>query len=388
MSAERAVHLVTVWNPLYTRDVDQHFTLLLEWARKYDEKKAGDDDLYVWWGKVRSPNRQQPLARKDEVKDLAAELSSGGEREVHLYVTDYRSLYVGELLGIHEGDLPAKEQAHAPAYYRDKNLSCDFWFKLGDFRRLVVDDLPAVAEELRKLHNVHYHDKPVSIYGGMVDLPLFVTRPDATTFFDDDEREVSTGGRLWAEYDAEMGGGVAAIQRDLRDNVLGGVTWNALDSTARTSIAGAEKLFREHRDDPAFDFAPVILNFAKAIEIQCNAALRAVAQRLPVAVRHVNVEGTSVDLARTRGLSLGQLSHAIAGDRELNQALTKAVENGAWFTGSLPPILEALRGVRNPGVHEVPVDRDTATRWRNQLLGVGSKGHLVDLAAVKAIRHR
>lgn len=133
---------MTVWNPLYTRDVDQHFALLLEWARKLDEQKAKDDELYVWWGKVRSPNRQQPMARKDDVKALAAELGASPDREVHLYVTDYRSLYVGELLAIHEGDLPAREQGHVPAYYREKDLSCDFSFKLGDFRRLVVDDLP------------------------------------------------------------------------------------------------------------------------------------------------------------------------------------------------------------------------------------------------------
>ncbi|MEX2179221.1 MAG: DUF2283 domain-containing protein [Gemmatimonadaceae bacterium] len=33
-------HLLTAWNPLYTRDVDQHFTLLLHWARLAQEGKA------------------------------------------------------------------------------------------------------------------------------------------------------------------------------------------------------------------------------------------------------------------------------------------------------------------------------------------------------------
>lgn len=377
------VHIVTVWNPLYTRDVDQHFSLLLDWARKFDDRKAGDDDLYVWWGKVRSPNRQQPLPRKEDVEALASELNGGSERETHLYVTDYRSLYVGELLAIQEGQLPPSEQGHVPEYYREKNLSCDFWFKLGDMRRLVANDLPMVAEELRKLRNVHYHDKPVSLYGGMVDLPLVVTRPDGTQFFDPEEREVAAGDRLWVEYDAEMGGGIAAIERDLRENVLGEQVWSALEWTARTCVAGAEKLFREHRDDPAFDFSPVILNFAKAVEVQCNRTLRAAAQKLPVPVRHVNVEGRSVDLAKTRGLTLGQLAHAIASDRELNQGLAGVLANGGWFAASLPSTLDALRDVRNPGAHEKRIDRDTAARWRNQLLGVGCEGVLVDLAKVR-----
>ena len=32
--------------------------------------------------------------------------------------------------------------------------------------------------ELKLLRNPEYHDRPVSLYGGMVDLPLIVVRPD------------------------------------------------------------------------------------------------------------------------------------------------------------------------------------------------------------------
>jgi len=38
-----------------------------------------------------------------------------------------------------------------------------------------------VIEQLRQLRNVRYHDQRVSLYGGMVDLPLVVTRPDGAT---------------------------------------------------------------------------------------------------------------------------------------------------------------------------------------------------------------
>ena len=383
MTAPR--HLLTVWNPLYTSDVDQHFAMLLDWATRRDEGKADDEDVYVWWGKVKSPNRQQPLKHKEDIAALEQALDAPDHPEMHLYVTDYRSLYVGELLGIAENALTVEEKAHVPAYYRDKELGCDFWFMIGDFRRLVTDDLPRVAEELRALRNVHYHDKPVSLYGGMVDLPLLVTRPDGATFFDADERDEATGGKLWLQHDARMGGGVAAIERDLRDNVLGDAVWNALDWSARTSVAGAEKLFREHRNDPTFDFSPVIMQLSKALEIQANATLRAVTAKLPPAARMTNVEGKSVDLASARGLGLGQLAHAIS-SRELAEALARSAENAGWFTGQLPAVLDALREVRNPGVHAARVDRDTASRWRNHVIGVGCKGHLTDLAAVKPKR--
>ena len=374
-------HLVTVWNPLYTREVEQHLDVLLRWAALLDQQKAGEDDLYVWWGKVKSSNRQQPLRRAPDVRELAAELASGQRTdEAHLYVTDYRSLYVGDLLEIHEGDLPAGERAHAPAYYFEQELSCDFWFRLGDLRRLVRDDLPDVARELQKLRNVHYNDRPVSLYGGMVDIPLVVTRPDGAAFFDPDERDAITGGGLWVEYDAERGAGAYDMQRELRLNVLGDEVWEALDITARSTVADAERVYRDHRDDPGFDFAPVVMGFAKAVEIQCNVILRRAAAKLPPAARMANVEGKSVDLAKSYGLSLGQLSRAIAGEKARVEALAKLLANGGWFTGQLPPILEELRDVRNPAAHAERIARDVATVWRNRILGVGSQGLLVELA--------
>ena len=70
------------------------------------------------------------------------------------------------------------DPAHVPAYYRHQSLRCDCWFKLLDIRRLAQDDTLAVIAELKRLRNVHYNDRPVSLYGGMVDLPLVVTRED------------------------------------------------------------------------------------------------------------------------------------------------------------------------------------------------------------------
>ena len=65
-----ARHLLTVWNPSDSASaMDQHLACLLEWSAKRDEKKCEDDDVYVWWGKLASPNRQQPLPH---VKDVLA----------------------------------------------------------------------------------------------------------------------------------------------------------------------------------------------------------------------------------------------------------------------------------------------------------------------------
>jgi len=363
-------HLVTVWNPSYAENaMEQHLAVLLGHA------KADPDDAYVWWGKVRSENRLQRQAHEQEVEAiddaLAADLDM--KEEVQLYLTDYRSLYVAAVDEIVR-ELDAAELGSAPAYYRRRNLHCDFWFRLSDIRLLVADDLLGVIRELRQLRNVHYHDKPVSLYGGMVDLPLVVTRPDGRRFFDREERDAITEGRHWAQWDAEQGSGVAAMERELRDNLLGEKVWAALEPTTRRFLATGEKLFREHRADPAFDFGPVIGAFAKALEVQCRTVLRRALAKAPRDARLVNVNGQTVDLAEQRTLTLGQLNHALSTEQKLAAALTAALADRGWFSGQLPPILAAFTEVRNPGVHETRVDRATAAHWRDQLLGVGSEG--------------
>src|SRR5262245_38360405 len=83
-------HLVAVWNPSYEEDaLDLHASLLLDLAR---QAEIESDDVYVWWGRVRSQNRQQALPHLKEILALDSEIES--RDELHLYLTDYRSLYV------------------------------------------------------------------------------------------------------------------------------------------------------------------------------------------------------------------------------------------------------------------------------------------------------
>ena len=331
-------HLVTVWNPSYARDaMDEHLRVLREWGRRFAEGSADEDDVYVWWGKVKSSNRQQPMAHR---ADALAVGDQPENEEVQLYLTDYRALYVADVIDVRGDDLPPSEDEHVPSYYRVGELRCDLWFRLADIRRLVVDDTLGVVEELKKLANVHYNDRPVSIYGGMVDLPLVVTRPDGARFFDPDERETLAGDRLWAEFDAEQGSGISTVERDLRDNRFGETLWYALEPAARVFLATGERLYRDHRADAAFDFSLALTSLAKAVEVQANALLRAAAAKLSPAARRANVNGRTVDLTEHRSLSLGELARAIGGERELNEGLGRVL----------------ARATRSPS-HPIPTSR-------------------------------
>src|SRR2546426_3311784 len=133
-------HLVSVWNPSYAADaMDAHLDVLLRWADLYDHGKTDAEDVYVWWGKVRSARRLETLPHRDEILAIDGQCRSGVE--THLYLTDYRSLYVAQVGEITAEDVPADtpdERQHMPEYYAE--LAVDFWFRLFDIRRLVPND--------------------------------------------------------------------------------------------------------------------------------------------------------------------------------------------------------------------------------------------------------
>ncbi len=88
----QARHLVTVWNPSYADDaLDAHLRVLLRSAAG----QGGEEEPYVWWAKVRSPNRQQPMPYADDILAIQDQIDEGVE--THLYLTDYRSLCVTEV---------------------------------------------------------------------------------------------------------------------------------------------------------------------------------------------------------------------------------------------------------------------------------------------------
>lgn len=94
-------------------------------------------------------------------------------------------------------------------------------------------------------------------------------------------------------------------------------------------ISSAEKLFREHRDDPGFNFGQVITAFAQALERQVHVALAEGIAAIPASARRANVGGRTEDLSTFRPLTIGEMARVIGGERELNAALTSALEHGA-----------------------------------------------------------
>ena len=385
--SQPARHLLSVWNPSYADDaMDRHLEVLLRWATARREGRVDDDDVYVWWAKLRSPNRQAPLPHADEVLQLEPQIEAG--IETHLYLTDYNSLYVAHLVEITAenvlGEFP-DERDHMPTYYDQHDA--DFWFRIWDIRRLVASDPPATIEELKRLRNVRYHDRPVSLYGGIVDLPLIVTRQDGASWFAD--IGALTEGRRWAERDAELKGETERLSAELRDNLLGKEIWDALESSSRTFLTTAEAVFRARRGDPGFDFSGSAVEVTKAVETELNAlvfpALRRILAKAPLAQREVRTNEGRLDLGgRVAHQSLGTIRKLLDDNDAIRQPLRTALPHDwRWLEGELPAQLEPVRDLRNPAAHDRTVTREEMGRLRQSILGIGCEGLLIRIVRAK-----
>lgn len=380
-------HLLTVWSPIVDANaMEQHLRILQDAARQHHNGRLSADDVYVWWGKLRSPNRQAPLPHLDAI--LATETEQTRDdpgEETHLYLTDYSSLYVAHLGEVRKEPPSRQDRRVPPMYWQlSKRLGkkhdpdvCDCWFRLWDIRRLVEDDTAAVAHEIRKLRNVRYEGRSVSLYGGMVDLPLIVTTDDPVRYFDVETRKSWTGGQFWVEFDAEYSG-TGAIEKELRENLFGQRAWNALDPTTRTFIASGERMFRANIRDQMFDLGLTLLEFAKALEVRCNALLHTALDDAPPGVRWFNRDGTSVDASEAL-LSLGELARYLSG-RDVATYLCARLTNGGFVSTELPLVIGEIAELRNSVAHGVLVEREDVMRWRNRLCGVGCDGVLTRLA--------
>jgi hypothetical protein len=124
---------------------------MLDWAARFDRGECDDEDVYVWWAKLRSSNRDAArLPHHDDILAIDEQLVAGGE--AHLYLTDYRSLYVAELDCVTDDDVPAEgHQNHMPAYYASNRV--DLRFRINDLRRITYNDTLTAIDELKKLHN-------------------------------------------------------------------------------------------------------------------------------------------------------------------------------------------------------------------------------------------
>ncbi len=379
-------HLLALWSPSYSGDaLDAHLDVLLKWAGEHAAGRAESDDVYVWWAKIRSQNRDGRLPHHADV--LALDAQARDQVETHLYLTDYRSLYVADVGEVTDDDVREMqgELEHMPGYYAGHAI--DFWFRLFDLRRLVTGDTVEVSAELKKLRNTGYHDRPLSLYGGMVDLPLIVYREQRAAWFSD--KDALNEGRLWAESAAAHRSDAERMARDLRDNLFGREIWPLFGPATRSFLASAEAVFRLHRDDSGFDLSGAALSYAKAVETELNellfSALRTAMRGKQPQEREVRVDGRLIDLGgQVPHQTLGALKRLLEHEQIVQSGVKQAMRHDhSWVLGVLPRELAALTELRNRGAHADVTRAAELEGVRRAVVGIAGEGLLNKLVRAR-----
>ena len=74
----RPGHLLTVWNPSYAEDaLDAHLRVFLRWAersRDPADDASPEEDVYIWWAKIRSPRRAGELPHAAEIAAIQSQI--------------------------------------------------------------------------------------------------------------------------------------------------------------------------------------------------------------------------------------------------------------------------------------------------------------------------
>ena len=121
MNDSETRHLVGVWNPSYGVDVmESHILVLRGMVEQFRQSGGDEEDVYVWWGKIRSSRRQTALPHIADILSFEKELGEqdgDAQREVQLYLTDYRSLYVAHIAEITADDIREDEDDQEAAQH-------------------------------------------------------------------------------------------------------------------------------------------------------------------------------------------------------------------------------------------------------------------------------
>lgn len=375
-------HLLEVWDPIEgSEHLQAHSLVLLDAVRRFRSGRCTEDDVYVWWGHDCGGGAAPDRDQLEAVLRVPVEPSRDDPGpETLLYLTDFSSLYVAHVGEITREDVTSRRSASVPRIYRRNKMRCEVWYRLWDMRRIVDQDTQGVARQLREL-KIANSERPLALRGGIPKAPFVVTSDREDRYFEPAIRKQFIEDKFWVEFDSTRID-VGAVERDLRNNHFGNEAWNTYSPLARTFIATAERLWRDHSTDPMFDISVVLLELAKAVEVRVNEILKRAMQKAPPKLRSTNIDGRSVDVAGDQTLTLKEVARFIGSDHEVFKFLTERLTKGDWFARQLGPVISDLAEWRNAAAHGSEVEWSTVAQWRAQLMGIGCHGHLMQLAGV------
>ena len=254
-------NLLILYNPYYNQEmVEDHVRIL----GSYDDATQAK----VGFGKIRSKIRNYEHSKEERIDSLYDSISP--QKPLQLFLTDFSSMYVCYVADVAD-TLPADVQA--PAYY--EQLDVEKWFIVSDIREIANNDFEYVRDQvLVGFTTPNYGNHTYALYGNRYDYPLEVRQKEFLNYFEAHEE----GKRHFAQVFKSSK--YAAVQKDLIHYVYGKEILYAMHPDSMESIIHAEMIYAEHKENATYDFASVVVQYAKAFENELYYFLRRIFEKL------------------------------------------------------------------------------------------------------------
>ena len=305
-----------------------------------------------------------------------------GSPETNLYLCDIWSLCVTPSSARFTSDrwITRRGVAHARVLRDGPPRMRLLLVQTVGLRRLVAGRHYCDHRAAEEVTQRHYYNQPVSLYGGMVNLPLVVTRPDGLNFFDPTAA---------ASRPTPLCGPVRRGGSELRSPRSSAHCATASLASAWNCVRPRRAIVHRNGGKSTATIGPIrpstgaVVGSFRALEVHVGGTLESSSVRENAMMRHMNVDGSTVDLANARGLSLSRSFMCCPPTRDDGRRWS--ILSTTWTVAHTDLFIGGARSVpqvRNDATHGRRIDQRTASSWRNQFLGVGSTdpGHLVQLA--------
>ena len=356
-------NILILYNPYYNKTViEDHLALLKE-------------NGVTAFGKVRSKLRDQEHPNEEKLDTIFEETTK--ESPLQLFLTDYNSMYVARVISVNKDIKFLK----TPEYYKD--LDVEYWFVFDDLRLIAHKDFETIRDNiLANFKAVNYNDRTYAIYGNPYVYPMQVTMKKEIDYFAKDDENFKYFTNIF-KSDAQI-----QMKQQLIDFNFGSKTFYALAPNSQDNIIGAEIEFLQNQHNPLYDFSSVILKYSKAVELELYCFMRELFKYLmnhDPSLQNISyeVQGREYTLADTswHRPNFGSYNYLIK-SYKIKDAINTYIDSKSlkhFIFVEIPSFIRTMQGVRNESVHGEATPYDKCVTIRNEVIGIGQSGILVEL---------
>ncbi len=357
-------NLLILYNPYYQSDViEQHLDIL---------KNNG----VVAFGKIRSKLRNYDSPNEEKLDALYESVSA--ENPLQLFLTDYDSIYVANVISIKD---EKTKIIKAPSYYDE--LDVEKWFVFNDLRLIIDKNFAQVRDSaLANFKAVNYNNRTYAVYGNQYAYPMQVTMKKEINYFEKEDEKFKYYTNIFK----------TPLELETRQNLInftfGEEIFYALHPNTQDNIISAEIEYTQNKHNPLYDYSAAIMKYSKAIEAELHSFFKVLFEALirydsSIANISFAVQGMErkVGDIATKKANYGTYKFLLK-DSQIKSAINATIQKSNlryFILSSIPYYINVIQNIRNESVHGGGATLDECKQIRKKLLGIGESGFVGEL---------